>query len=397
MNRILIAAGLAGAIAALVTSLVVPAVERLARTLRAFDHPGGRRQHVSVVPRLGGVAIAAGIGLGAGIMALVHWTEWGRAIPKVELATFAGATSLIFLVGVVDDILGVSMAKKFLVQFLAASLLVYVGWSFSSLKLPVLGLVELGVFGPALSVVWIVGVTNAINLLDGLDGLASGVTAIIASGVLVLALFQENLMTVLLMAAVAGACLGFLRHNWEPARIFMGDSGALTLGFLLGTMSLHASLKSSSAVAILVPILALGLPVIDTLMVMVVRFLNAPKGPAVRRLLRMFRADRQHLHHILERLGPSRRRIVTGIYAVAVVFCAMAVLVAVRNQMALGFTLLTAQIVFVLAMRWLGLRRAAKELAAAKRAALREELGGEQTQEQPAGFRIEPRSDSSAP
>ena len=137
-------------------------------------------------------------------------------------------------------------------------------------------------WGAVVSLLWIVGVTNAINLIDGLDGLAGGVVAIIADSLLAYALLQGNLRTVILMAATAGACIGFLRHNWAPARIFMGDSGSLTLGFLLAAISVHSSLKAPAAVAILVPILALGVPVIDTLLVMGVRFLDRPKGRLAR-------------------------------------------------------------------------------------------------------------------
>ena len=179
------------------------------------------------------------------------------------------------------------------------------------LSLPGLGDVELGIFGEVVSLLWIVGVTNAINLLDGLDGLAGGVVAIVATGLLVYAVdLQDNLLAMVLMAAIVGACVGFLRHNWAPARIFMGDSGSLTLGFLLAAMSVHSSLKAPAAVAILVPILALGLPVMDTLLVMLVRFLDRPHGPFVDRFLRMFHADRNHLHHVLEPFMARRARIV---------------------------------------------------------------------------------------
>src|SRR6266446_2747975 len=143
--------------------------------------------------------------------------------------------------------------------------------------MPLWGNISLGFFGGLVTTVWIVGVTNAINLLDGLDGLAGGVAAIIASSLLVLACIQSNILMVMVTAAVVGACLGFLRHNWSPARIYMGDSGSLTLGFLLAVMSLHASLKDAAAVAILAPFLALGLPIIDTVLVMAVRFVEKPE------------------------------------------------------------------------------------------------------------------------
>src|SRR5262249_45772064 len=152
---------------------------------------------------------------------------------------------------------------------------------------PYWGNVPLGLLGGLGTMLWIVGVTNAINLLDGLDGLAGGVAAIIATSLLVFGLIQANTLMVILTAAIVGACLGFLRHNWAPARIYMGDSGSLMLGFLLAVMSLHASIKGAATVAILVPLLALGLPVIDTLLVMAVRFVEKPQGSPVRRFARM--------------------------------------------------------------------------------------------------------------
>src|SRR6201999_4462120 len=149
-------------------------------------------------------------------------------------------------------------------------------------------------------------------------------------------------------------------HNWEPARIFMGDSGSLTLGFLLAAVSIHSSLKAPAAVAILVPILALGVPVIDTLLVMVVRFLDRAQGPLTSRFLRMFRADRNHLHHLLSRFSSRRSRIVGTIYVVVLGSCCMALLVATTGQSALGIALIVVEFTVILAMRHGGLARAAR-------------------------------------
>jgi UDP-GlcNAc:undecaprenyl-phosphate GlcNAc-1-phosphate transferase len=266
---------------------------------------------------------------------------------------------MVFLVGLVDDVLGVSTAKKFLVQLAAAALMVYVGWSFEVLRVPGMGDVQLGVFGDLVSLVWIVGVTNAINLIDGLDGLAGGVVAIISGSLLVYSVLLGNPHAVILMGAMAGACLGFLRHNWAPAKIFMGDSGSLTLGFLLAVMSVQSALKAPAAVAILVPILALGVPVIDTLLVMAVRFLDRPKSPLAKRFLRMFHADRNHLHHTLEHLRRGRPGVVAMIYSVVLASCGMALLVAVRRDALLGVLLLSIEVAALLVIRRLGMARLA--------------------------------------
>ncbi len=348
------AAGAAVA-AALLTHLLVPPVIGLARRHRVLDQPGSRKRQASAVPRLGGLAIFGGLGLAAGFAALGQWRIWGTAIAGKGILALAAGAALVFLVGVIDDLRGVGAGTKFLVEVVAAGLLLTAGWSFSVLRLPFLGSIDLGVIGGGLvSVLWIVGVTNAINLLDGLDGLAGGVVAIIAASMLSYAVLQRSPGTVVLMAATAGACVGFLHHNWKPERIFMGDSGALTLGYLLAAMSLHSAIKAPAAVAILVPILALGVPVMDTLLVMAVRFLDRPQAHLVRRFLRMFRADRKHLHHLLERFGARRSHVVGLIYAVVVAFCAMALVVAVTGQGTLGVLLVCVEFLVVLGMRHLG-------------------------------------------
>src|SRR3954467_8680970 len=279
MEGILPYAVAAAFVAALTTHLMVPPVARLAVLLRALDHPGERKLQTGAVPRLGGVAIALGLVLGGSGAAVSLWGRLGTAVGRGELLALAFGTITVFLVGVVDDLVGVSAAKKLLCQLVAAWPLVHAGWAFEVLRLPLLGEVRLGLLGGVVSLLWIVGVTNAINLIDGLDGLAGGVAAIISVSFLVYSILQGNPGTVILMASLAGACIGFLRHNWEPARIFMGDSGSLTLGFLLAATAVHSSLKAPATVAILVPILALGVPVMDTLLVMAVRFLDRPKGP----------------------------------------------------------------------------------------------------------------------
>jgi UDP-GlcNAc:undecaprenyl-phosphate GlcNAc-1-phosphate transferase len=373
MDNILFYALGAAVIAALLTNVMVPPVTRLALALRALDHPDSRKHQAGAVPRLGGVAIMTGLGLGAALTALTRWGEW-QGMHRSEMVALAVGTGLVFLIGVIDDLIGVSAAKKFLVQLAAAWLLVRIGWAFEVLRLPLVGEVRLGWLGGVLSIVWIVGVTNAINLIDGLDGLAGGVVAIISTSLLGYAILQGNTGTVLLMAAMAGACLGFLRHNWEPAKIFMGDSGSLSLGFLLAAATVHSSLKAPAAVAILVPVLALGVPVMDTLLVMAVRFLDRPKGPMTGRFLRMFHADRQHLHHLLSHFGGARSRIVTVIYLLVVSFGAMALVVAVTGDINLGIALIVLEFLIVLGMRQMGLALAARRLARLQREEIKSDL-----------------------
>lgn len=365
MNKLLLYAAGAFAVAGLITHLLVPPITRLAIALRALDHPGGRRQQKAPVPRLGGVAIGTGLALSASVVALLQWQDWQASILRQDLVALGLGTALVFLVGLVDDLVGVSTAKKFLVELGAAFLLVRVGWSFSELRLPIFGQVDLGLLGPVVSLLWIVGVTNAINLLDGLDGLAGGVVAIISGTLLSLALIQQNPGTVVLMAATAGSCLGFLRHNWQPAKIFMGDAGSLTLGFLLAAASVHSSIKAPAAVAILVPLLALGLPVFDTLLVMLVRFIDRPKSRWAERFLRMFHADRNHIHHLLDQAIVGRPKAVGTLYGVALSFCAMALLVAATGDSTLGLLLLGLELGVIVLIRQRGLAARARRHAEA--------------------------------
>jgi UDP-GlcNAc:undecaprenyl-phosphate GlcNAc-1-phosphate transferase len=370
MTELILFGLLAAVIAGLVTSTSVGVVSRLAMAFRAVDYPGGRRGHDSAVPRLGGLAIGLGLFFGAGSVALLQWGEWGGRVVRSELAAFVLASGIIFLLGLVDDLVGVSISRKFTVETLAALLVVWLGWHFTAIGLPTGRSLELGAVGYLLTVVWIVGVTNAINLLDGLDGLAGGVVGIIAVTYLVYAVLQGNPLTVVLMAGIAGCCLGFLRHN-ARGQIFLGDAGSLLLGFILATMSVHSSLKASAAVAIMVPLLALGVPIIDTVLVMVVRFLEGADDPGTERFLRMFRADRNHLHHLLLSLARSRALVVRMIYVMVVLACLFAITVALAQSLTVGLIMLVVELVAVAAIRRFGFAARLREMSEARRQEVR--------------------------
>lgn len=355
----------------MVTAVLVPPITRLARMVRVGERSERRGGDARSIPRLGGVAMFVGVAVACGAGAVVRYDVWSRVIPAEEVLALGLGMLLVFLVGVADDLVGASPWQKLLVQFVAAWMIVAAGWSFHVLRLPGIGQIDLGGWGGPLSILWVVGVTNAINLIDGLDGLAAGVAAIIGASLLAYALFQDNQATAILLAAVVGACLGFLAHNWEPAKIFMGDGGALTLGFLFGALTLHSSLKAPAAVAILVPILALGLPVLDTLLVMVVRFVEGDGRPLVSRFLRMFHADRSHLHHLLGSIVARRGRIVILLYVTVALFCAGALAVALSGEGGIGLALLAVELLVVFAMRRMGLAAEARALAAGQRAEAR--------------------------
>jgi len=374
MTELLVAALLAAAIAGVVTSSAVPLVSRVALAFRAVDLPDGRRRHTGAVPRLGGVAIALGLACGAGGAALVKWGEWGGRVARADLVVFIIATGIVFLVGLADDLVGLSVGKKFAAEFLAALLIVMIGWKFVGITMPGSEQsLRLGVLGGAITLVWIVGVTNAINLADGLDGLAGGVVAIIACSMVVYSVMQQNLFTVLLMAGVAGACLGFLRHNWRGT-IFLGDAGSLSLGFVLAVMTVHSSLKAHAAIAMTVPILALGVPVMDTLLVMAARFVEGREHPVADRFLAMFRADRNHLHYLLESWAGRRERVVRWIYAMVALFCAAALVIALTRNVLAATVVVAVELLAVALVRRLGMTARVRQLSESRRAELREML-----------------------
>lgn len=352
-----------GLATALVTMLLTPAVIRLAHRTRALDIPGGRKRHARTTPRLGGIAIVGGIVAVLGPALALFTPGAFQALRTEDFLGFSFAAGLIFCLGLADDLLGLRAAYKLAVQIAAASIMVSMGWQFHTLRLPIEGSFELGVLAPVLSVLWIVGVTNAINFIDGLDGLAAGIVAIIGGSLLVLAVLQESPETVVVTSCIVGACLGFLRHNRCPARIHMGDSGSLMLGFLLATISLRSSpsVKASAALAILVPVLALGLPVLDSLLVMWYRFLRGHR--TMDRFARMFHADRAHLHHLLLDHKTERRRVMLILFGMAALFCGMALLVAASNSWWMGVAFLVVEFVAVVLVRRIGLTAEARKLA----------------------------------
>lgn len=303
-------AALLALVAAGVTAALVPVAGAVARRTGAVDAPGGRRQHRGEVPRLGGLAVAAGAALSAAS---------GRALGVPDLAGLHGdpwalgwlvtASAVIGLVGILDDTRGLRPRTKLAGQVAAAALAVAGGYAVRLVTLPMAdATVDLGVVGLGLTILWIVGITNAINLIDGLDGLAAGVALIASVTLVVISFLEDRTSAALLGACLAGALCGFLPFNLPPARAFLGDSGSLLLGFWLSILSLQALQKTSTAVLIVASILALGLPLLDTALAVGRRLVAG--GPTA-----VFRADRDHIHHRLLRSGHSPRAVLVMLYA----------------------------------------------------------------------------------
>jgi UDP-GlcNAc:undecaprenyl-phosphate GlcNAc-1-phosphate transferase len=291
-------------IAWLATDLLIPFVTRLAYKLGRVDTPDARKVHTVPIPRLGGVAIFLGFGIA---IASIEWLIPGPLFPRS--GAFVGLLSgacLMFALGIADDLKPLPAKIKLLVQIGAAGIAVWQGVRIDFLSNPAGGLVLLmPAVAIPLTIFWLVGITNTINLIDGLDGLAGGVS-LIAAGTTVLIAYQTHQAAIALVAiALAGATIGFLRYNWNPAKIFMGDSGSLFLGFTLASLSVIGVLKLVATAALIVPVLILGVPIFDTAFAIVRRALQ--RRP-------IFSPDRGHLHHRLLGLGFSQRRAVIIIY-----------------------------------------------------------------------------------
>jgi UDP-GlcNAc:undecaprenyl-phosphate/decaprenyl-phosphate GlcNAc-1-phosphate transferase len=300
------------AIALVVVVLLTPAVGGMARLLGAVDRPGedGRRLHRRPVPRLGGLAIFLGI-----------------VVPSLAFLDLSGEMRGVLLgaavacvVGAVDDFRGLAPAPKLGGQVVAASIPCAFGVWIDHFTFPFLGAVDLpaGV-GVPLTVLWIVAVMNMVNFLDGLDGLAAGVCAISGVTFSVLALSLGKADAAILSAIVAGACIGFLRHNFFPARIFMGDSGALVLGYTLATVSVAGLLKTASTIVLFLPLVVLAVPIVDTSFVVAKRLKHGRP---------VYSADRWHLHHRFVNIGFSQRRAALTMWA----WCATLGLVALATR-----------------------------------------------------------------
>ena len=287
-----------GAISALaVVVLLTPAVGGVARVLGVVDAPGGRRLNRRPIPRLGGLALFLGIFVPA--LAFLHLGRETRGL-------LIGA-AVAMVVGAVDDFRGLRWWAKLVGQIAAASIPVGFGIWVDRFTFPFLGVHALPEWaGAPLTVIWIVAIMNMVNFLDGLDGLAAGVAAIAGLTFSVIALSLDKPDPAIVSAIVFGASLGFLRHNFYPARIFMGDSGALLLGFVLATVSVQGLLKTAATVALLFPLLVLAVPIVDTTFVVARRLKHRE---------RVFEGDQAHLHHRFLRRGFSQRGAALYMYA----------------------------------------------------------------------------------
>ncbi len=289
----------------LLTLLLTPLVKRLAVRVAAFDHPNEeRRVHQAPMPRLGGAAIYAAFVL---TWCVCAWFE-PALLASGKLLLIA---TPIFVLGVVDDLRGVSERWKLIVPACCAVLLYYFGWRVTALSLlPGMTFSVPEWLGLTLTVLWLAGLTNAFNLMDGLDGLAVGISVLALAAVLSCALLLGQWESVWLTAMLLGALLGFLPYNFYPARIFLGDSGSLMLGFMMAALTLTGTATEAGNVSIAAPVI-LGLPLVEAVVTLLRRWIAGQS---------LLPGDRGHFHHKLLELGLSQRQAVLRLYAVGLVF-----------------------------------------------------------------------------
>ena len=292
------------AVAAVLSYFFTPPVKNFAHKVGAIDVPkDARRMHKKPIPRLGGLAIYGGF--------LCSILIFGQ-LDETMLCVLLGAAIIVAL-GIFDDVLALGAKLKFVVQIVAAAIPVCIGdlqiGLFTNLNpLSDTPFVHLGILAVPATIIWIVGITNAVNLIDGLDGLAVGVSSIAAITMLAVALLTGNMPIAITMAALAGACIGFMPYNLNPAKIFMGDTGSTFLGYMLATVSIMGLFKFYAVISFAVPFLILGLPIFDTANA-IIRRVAAGRSP--------MSPDRGHVHHKRIDMGFNQKQAVAILYAIS--------------------------------------------------------------------------------
>lgn len=321
-----------------VTFILTPFVKRLAVAIGALDRPDARKVHHGLVPRLGGLAIYAGF-----IISIALTVGFGD---REMLGLCCGATFLIG-VGILDDRFSLRPKVKLCGQIAAAAIFVIIfGVRIDWLNLPFVGYLYFpALISIPLTIFWIIGFVNTVNLIDGLDGLAAGIAAIASLTISFLAFQMGQWICAAAMVAMAGSAIAFLQYNFNPAKIFMGDTGSMFLGYVIATVSVMGSMKTAAAAVLIVPLVALSVPIMDTLMAI---FRRKHSGVPI------FSPDKRHLHHRLLARGLSQKQVVLIMYALTAFFSCTALLVIHLRLITGGLILAAALVAFLLWARKLG-------------------------------------------
>jgi UDP-GlcNAc:undecaprenyl-phosphate/decaprenyl-phosphate GlcNAc-1-phosphate transferase len=327
------------------SSLVLtPLLRRACQRFGWLDEPrGDRTLHIRPMPRLGGIAIFISLGIGlVGLLFLDNQlTQAIRPISNRILVTFVPAT-LVLLLGIYDDLRGVNAIVKLIGIAAAGALLYAMGGRIELVSIPLVGAVTLPpMLAFAVTIFWTVAISNAFNLIDGVDGLATGAALFASLVIFIVSLVFGNPVVTVVALALTGSLLGFLRYNFNPASIFLGDSGALFVGFTLAALSVTGSEKASTAIAVAIPVMAFGLPVVDASITLTRRFLSGKP---------IFQADREHIHHMLLARGWSQRQVALVLYGVCALFGTFALLFVTAVQHTAGLILFVVSAAFIMAV-----------------------------------------------
>ena len=287
-----------------------PLVIRFAKSIGATDKPDPRKIHTTIIPRIGGLSIFLSIAISLSLVAWLYpsFTEIFQN-HFTQTLVLAGCFLGVFFLGFWDDIKPLKPGVKFGIQFIIAGVIYFAGFKISNITNPLGGgLLNVELIDFPLTLLWIVGITNAFNLIDGLDGLAAGVSIIAVITLFAVALQENRLIAPMLAVLLAGSCSGFLKYNFNPAQVFMGDTGSMFIGYIIAAVSITGALKSAAAVTIFVPMLALAVPILDTTFAIIRRVFNdRPIGEA----------DHGHIHHRLLAIGMNQKEAVIAVYIIS--------------------------------------------------------------------------------
>lgn len=301
----------------LFTLLLTPVARRIALQFGAIDRPSKRKVHKKIITRFGGLSIFVSFII-AVIAGIIFSGKLGIKLGAKEMSSLVGilfGSGIITVIGLFDDVKGIPAFLKLAGQIAASTIAVYFGVQIFFVSTPFARIVMLGAWAPAITIIWMVAITNAMNLIDGLDGLASGITMIAAATLFIVAVKMGQTDTAILLIALTGAAFGFLRFNFFPATVFLGDSGSLFFGFMLACASIVGVLKSTLMIALVIPVAVLGIPIYDTAAAIIRR---AVAGRPI------FEADRKHLHHRLLKAGFNQRQVVILIYVACLILSLVA-------------------------------------------------------------------------
>jgi len=353
--------------AAFLALFATPPVVWLAKRIKAVDYPGIRSVHTQPIPRIGGVAIFVATMVVIVSLLLLNGRIGARFQDmKLQVIALLAAATAIFTIGLIDDLRGLPARFKFAVEVLGAIALCLVGVKINQIGVADGFVLRLGWLAVPVTILWIVGITNAVNMSDGLDGLAAGVSAITCGVIAIFAIYSSTIRTGALQSsdivlaifalALLGSLSGFLFFNFNPARVFMGDCGSLFIGFMIAAASVLCASKTTALVALALPALALGIPIFDTLFSMLRRWLERRS---------IFAADRSHFHHRLIDLGLTQRHAVLVIYGTTSLAAGVGLLMMVQNdafQLALFAGVLLLLIVLFRVVGAVGLRTTLERL-----------------------------------